>query len=192
MPSRYSKTDSARVRQLARIKGFEPLSDGSQPPTLSIELNPYMVSPKGLEPLTNGLEIHCSRPLSYGDINFLVPTEGFEPPTCGLRVRSSPAELSGHILGGSTIITNLSPYCSQAEGLTRWSDFQKTQVQDIGDLLRLLLLHRAQLLFHHRTKTPISHCNYCGGAEQIRTADLVLTKDVHCHLCYGAIVQLCL
>ena len=147
MPSRYSKTDSARVRQLVRIKGFEPLSDGSQPPTLSIELNPYMVSPKGLEPLTNGLEIHCSRPLSYGDINFLVPTEGFEPPTCGLRVRSSPAELSGHI-----IITIIFSHCRQRKSLLGGQPFKRSVCRVVA-LVSAPTTSSPQLLPHHRTKT---------------------------------------
>ena len=153
---------------MVRIKGFEPLSTASQAGTLSIELNPYMVSPKGLEPLTNGLEIHCSRPLSYGDINFFGAR--CRTRTCGPKIKSlvlEPTQLNGHMFGNSTIITNLSPYCSQAEGRTRWLGFRKTQVQDIGVSLRLLLPHRAQISPHHRAKPPMSYCNYCGGADEI-------------------------
>ena len=91
--------------------------------------------------------------------------------TCGPMIKShvlEPTQLNGHIIfGASIIITNTPPYCRQARMLTRWLDFQKTQVWDIGVQLRLPLLHRAQILLHHRVKPPMSHCNYYGGAERI-------------------------
>ena len=57
-----------------------------------------MVSPKGLEPLTNGLEIHCSRPLSYGDICIIGAR--CRTRTCGPKIKSlvlEPTQLNGHI-----------------------------------------------------------------------------------------------
>ena len=80
-----------------------------------------MVPQKGLEPLTQGLEIPCSIQLSYWGIDqdtficpikcqmpyrrvncckylVMVPSEGFEPATHGLKIRcSSQTELRGHI-----------------------------------------------------------------------------------------------
>lgn len=51
-----------RQNFLAQDKGVEPLSNGSQPLTLSIELILYMVYPSGFEPLTDCLEGSCCCP----------------------------------------------------------------------------------------------------------------------------------
>ena len=112
----------------------------------------------------------------------MVPAKGFEPLTCGLRVRSSTTELSGHI-EARHFHNNYKQLSILQIGQSAYSLVRLSEDVCAG-LLRLLqlLLPRRCILYPTTEQRPItSHCNYYGGAERIRTADLFLTKEVHYH-----------
>ena len=72
--------------------GLEPTTPGTTIRCSAIELHPpqdreeiiKLARQKGFEPLTYGLEVHCSILLSYWRKIYVVAAQGLEPRTCGL------------------------------------------------------------------------------------------------------------